>query len=77
MSDDVHTTVDHTGGMVRVEVQMSRTHDSLAGESSIDVPVTVAEVTVWDDPDTVKAVSDALREWYAEQQPTEAPEGQR
>jgi len=77
MSDDVHTIVDHTDGMVRVEVQMSREHRSLVGESTVDAPVTVAEVTVRDDPDTVKAVGDALRRWHAEQQPTGPPEGQR
>lgn len=77
MSDDVHTIVDHADGMVRVEVQMSREHRSLVGDSTVDAPVTVAEVTVRDDPDTVQAVSDALRRWHAEQQPTGAPEGQR
>jgi len=77
MSDDVHTIVDHADGMVRVEVQMSREHRSLVGDSTVDAPVVVAEVTVRDDPDTVKAVSDALRRWHAEQQPTGPPEGQR
>jgi len=71
MSDDLHTVVDHTGGMVRVEVQMSRAHDSIAGDVDLDKPVTVAEVTVWDDPDTVQAVSDALQRWH------DRAEGQR
>ena len=64
MSDDVHTIVDHTDGMVRVEVQMSRTHDSIGGNVDLDKPVTVAEVTVRDDPDTVQAVADALQRWH-------------
>jgi len=65
MSDDVHTIVDHADGMVRVEVQMSWTHDSIAGNIDLDKPVTVAEVTVRDDPDIVQAVADALQRWHS------------
>jgi hypothetical protein len=72
MSDDVQTIVDHTDGMVRVEVQMSRTHDSIGGDSTVDAPVVVAEVTVRDDRDTVQAVADALQRWHDRQE-----EGQR
>jgi len=68
MSDDIETEVIDEKGVVNVRVMMPRNHGSLDGSSVIEAPVCVADVTVRDDEQTVKAVADALLTWYAEQQ---------
>ena len=68
MSDGIETEVIEEKGVVNVRVTMPRDHGSLDGSSVIEAPVCVADVTVRDNEQTVKAVADALRAWCAEQQ---------
>jgi len=68
VSDDIEAETIEEDGVVNVRVTMPRDHGSLDGTSRIEAPVRVADVTVRADEQTVKAVADALRAWYAEQQ---------
>jgi len=69
MSDSIETTLkEEEDGMLSVEVTAPRDHQSLDGSSVIEAPVVVAKVDIRNDEDIVKAVSDRLGEWYAEQQ---------
>jgi len=67
MTDDIETTLKEEDGMLSVEVTASRDHHSLDGSSVIEAPVVVAEIDIRNDGDTVKAITDKLDEWYAEQ----------
>jgi hypothetical protein len=68
MSDDIETTLKEEDGTLNIEVTMSREHQSIDGSSIIEAPVVVAEIDIRNDEDTVKAIIDRLKEWYAEQQ---------
>ncbi|AFH23103.1 hypothetical protein OSG_eHPD7_00155 [environmental Halophage eHP-D7] len=77
MTDDIETTLKEEDGMLSVEVTMPRDHQSLDGSSIIEAPVVVAEIDIRNDGDIVKAVSDILGEWYAEQQDSEQQDSVR
>ena len=68
MSSEIETTVDEDDGVLTAKVSMPRDHRSLDGDGVVSVPVTVANITVRAEEETVKALADALHSWYAEQQ---------
>jgi len=76
VSDDIETETIEEDGVVNVRVTVPRDHGSLDGTTMIEAPIRVADVTVRADEQTVKAVADALRAWYAEQQDAD-PRGQK
>jgi hypothetical protein len=66
--DSIETTLIEKDGMLSVEVTVPRDHQSFDGSSIIEAPIVVAEIDIPNDEDTVKAISDRLGQWYAEQQ---------
>jgi len=67
-NDNIETTLTEEDGMLTVTVTFPRDHPSIDGSSVIEAPVTVAEIDIRKDEDTVKAVIDKLRDWYAQRQ---------
>ena len=76
MTDEIEATVEEDDGMLNVTVAMPRDHGSLDGNGTISAPVTVADIDVRAEEDTVEALANALLTWYAEQQPT-SPRGEK
>jgi len=68
MTEDIETTLKEEDEMLTVEVTTPRDHHSLDGSSIIEAPVVVAEIGIPKDENTVKAITQKLDEWYAQQQ---------
>jgi hypothetical protein len=73
VSDEIETTVEEEEGILNVTVSMPRDHGSLDGNGTISAPITVADIDVRAEEDTVEALANALLTWYTEQQPTGPP----